>query len=136
MRAQLALCRARRPLEGIRGLAQMLAVAHELELAQRRGSRALARRGRAAPHDGRDAFDRHDVGLVVHEMDEQPRKFSELRTLGIGPAALGDLARRVRDRKSTRLNSSHSQISYAVFCLKKKKRHPTTLCLPHRTESS
>src|SRR2546430_13421733 len=26
-----------------------------------------------------------------------------------------------RDRKSTRLNSSHSQISYAVFCLKKKK---------------
>src|SRR2546427_9418721 len=32
-----------------------------------------------------------------------------------------------RDRKSTRLNSSHSQISYAVFCLKKKKktRHST-----------
>src|SRR2546430_13042547 len=28
-----------------------------------------------------------------------------------------------RDRKSTRLNSSHSQISYAVFCLKKKKNH-------------
>src|SRR2546428_8256025 len=28
-----------------------------------------------------------------------------------------------RDRKSTRLNSSHDQISYAVFCLKKKKRH-------------
>src|SRR2546430_13088280 len=28
---------------------------------------------------------------------------------------------RVGDRKSTRLNSSHSQISYAVFCLKKKK---------------
>src|SRR2546430_13539531 len=30
-----------------------------------------------------------------------------------------------RDRKSTRLNSSHSQISYAVFCLKKKKRKST-----------
>src|SRR2546430_11083683 len=28
---------------------------------------------------------------------------------------------KTRDRKSTRLNSSHSQISYAVFCLKKKK---------------
>src|SRR2546430_13138190 len=28
------------------------------------------------------------------------------------------------DRKSTRLNSSHSQISYAVFCLKKKKKTP------------
>src|SRR5438270_4743015 len=30
-----------------------------------------------------------------------------------------------RDRKSTRLNSSHSQISYAVFCLKKKKKYTT-----------
>src|SRR5688572_31361834 len=30
------------------------------------------------------------------------------------------------DRKSTRLNSSHSQISYAVFCLKKKKKIATT----------
>src|SRR2546430_7012193 len=29
-----------------------------------------------------------------------------------------------QDRKSTRLNSSHSQISYAVFCLKKKKHTP------------
>src|SRR2546427_3143750 len=28
----------------------------------------------------------------------------------------------IKDRKSTRLNSSHSQISYAVFCLKKKKK--------------
>src|SRR5688572_31610404 len=32
-------------------------------------------------------------------------------------------SRRRRDRKSTRLNSSHSQISYAVFCLKKKKKN-------------
>src|SRR2546427_4328865 len=32
----------------------------------------------------------------------------------------GTAARTGRDRKSTRLNSSHSQISYAVFCLKKK----------------
>src|SRR2546430_5821056 len=31
------------------------------------------------------------------------------------------------DRKSTRLNSSHSQISYAVFCLKKKKQKNTTV---------
>src|SRR2546430_8232172 len=31
------------------------------------------------------------------------------------------------DRKSTRLNSSHSQISYAVFCLKKKKKQLTTI---------
>src|SRR2546430_11127157 len=32
-----------------------------------------------------------------------------------------------KDRKSTRLNSSHSQISYAVFCLKKKKDDETML---------
>src|SRR5699024_12406354 len=36
-----------------------------------------------------------------------------------GRAALANL-RRIRDRKSTRLNSSHVSISYAVFCLKKK----------------
>src|SRR2546430_12187228 len=38
-----------------------------------------------------------------------------LRANGVGVAELPG------DRKSTRLNSSHSQISYAVFCLKKKK---------------
>src|SRR5256886_8994802 len=41
---------------------------------------------------------------------------------------------RARDRKSTRLNSSHSQISYAVFCLKKKNRKPlcpVCICLSH-----
>src|SRR3989442_8877968 len=38
--------------------------------------------------------------------------------------ALGDTAVvGVRDRKSTRLNSSHVRISYAVFCLKKKKKN-------------
>src|SRR2546430_3069229 len=35
--------------------------------------------------------------------------------------SMAPVAQRLRDRKSTRLNSSHSQISYAVFCLKKKK---------------
>src|SRR2546421_9021914 len=42
---------------------------------------------------------------------------------GDRPAALRDVIK--EDRKSTRLNSSHDQISYAVFCLKKKKPpHP------------
>src|SRR2546427_841998 len=36
----------------------------------------------------------------------------------------------VGDRKSTRLNSSHSQISYAVFCLKKKKKINLNLYTP------
>src|SRR2546427_7094251 len=42
------------------------------------------------------------------------------------PHRLGD--EHAPDRKSTRLNSSHSQISYAVFCLKKKR-----LGLPHQS---
>src|SRR2546422_8506869 len=37
-----------------------------------------------------------------------------------------ELYSRERDRKSTRLNSSHGYISYAVFCLKKKKKKQTT----------
>src|SRR5947199_4021141 len=40
-----------------------------------------------------------------------------------GGARIPSLAWRRRDRKSTRLNSSHLGISYAVFCLKKKKNH-------------
>src|SRR5688572_31561249 len=39
----------------------------------------------------------------------------------IDPARRGSRPRKI-DRKSTRLNSCHSQISYAVFCLKKKKK--------------
>src|SRR2546427_724422 len=39
---------------------------------------------------------------------------------------------KLRDRKSTRLNSSHSQISYAVFCLKKKKTRKKKKTLHHR----
>src|SRR5690349_23671700 len=43
------------------------------------------------------------------------------------PAQAGAAAQRAgRDRKSTRLNSSHVEISYAVFCLKKKKKKKTT----------
>src|SRR2546429_6479646 len=36
----------------------------------------------------------------------------------------------VQDRKSTRLNSSHGYISYAVFCLKKKKKHELAIVDP------
>src|SRR5207244_9531409 len=48
-----------------------------------------------------------------------------LRRSVVATRAINELvrnARRVRDRKSTRLNSSHQIISYAVFCLKKKKK--------------
>src|SRR3712207_7853345 len=63
--------------------------------APRRGARALPRRRIQA------AYSWHAAGVR--------------RTGGGGAPA--------RDRKSTRLNSSHANISYAVFCLKKKKKH-------------
>src|SRR5438309_8072398 len=40
----------------------------------------------------------------------------------LAPRHLWERANALEDRKSTRLNSSHSSISYAVFCLKKKKK--------------
>src|SRR2546430_5821980 len=45
------------------------------------------------------------------------RDVDDVRVAGQQEGLVGDL---LLDRKSTRLNSSHSQISYAVFCLKKK----------------
>src|SRR5688572_31789014 len=53
------------------------------------------------------------------EVTERAGKAFSSEEVGRG-AAFGDL----EDRKSTRLNSSHSQISYAVFCLKKKTAQP------------
>src|SRR2546430_9024814 len=51
-------------------------------------------------------------------------------------SALQHLKYKKQDRKSTRLNSSHSQISYAVFCLKKKKTYTITTQLAVRICSS
>src|SRR5256886_12665161 len=56
-------------------------------------------------------IDADDVAFVHEEWDVEDQ--SGLHR--------GRLAAARRDRKSTRLNSSHSQISYAVFCLKQKK---------------
>src|SRR3712207_8474561 len=55
---------------------------------------------------------------------------TKMQALNIMMSALRSWARAVaegrrRDRKSTRLNSSHANISYAVFCLKKKKKIDT-----------
>src|SRR3712207_8610068 len=48
-----------------------------------------------------------------------------------GPPSLdavrAHLSERLTDRKSTRLNSSHANISYAVFCLKKKNHHQSSI---------
>src|SRR2546422_5526630 len=50
-----------------------------------------------------------------------------LRAGGLGRAHLGAARAVLQDRKSTRLNSSHGYISYAVFCLKKKKTTTASL---------
>src|SRR2546430_11800316 len=55
----------------------------------------------------------------------QPSKETAAGLLVVALAAYITSAAFLADRKSTRLNSSHSQISYAVFCLKKKKVHQT-----------
>src|SRR5689334_24572492 len=59
------------------------------------------RRSRAEPGE-QDAEQEREAGFGVHVRPE---------------------SRQLTDRKSTRLNSSHSSISYAVFCLKKKKKN-------------
>src|SRR5260221_6974647 len=62
-----------------------------------------------------DAFDRADEGLAVADAVG-----IELQRVRHGRC--GEDERHALDRKSTRLNSSHTVISYAVFCLKKKKK--------------
>src|SRR2546429_6459022 len=61
-----------------------------------------------------------------------PNVFETSRTARIGRAAGVSLGAR-EDRKSTRLNSSHGYISYAVFCLKKKKRDRDRVRTRHTT---
>src|SRR5205085_12495740 len=72
-----------------------------------------------------EAPDRHALVPLGQELGEL------VEILVLAPArvdlderepALAPQLRECLDRKSTRLNSSHSQISYAVFCLKKKKK--------------
>src|SRR5215467_15807064 len=50
-----------------------------------------------------------------------------------GPRGAGERADRAADRKSTRLNSSHLVISYAVFCLKKNTNQSSTSHTPTKT---
>src|SRR2546430_10233284 len=74
------------------------------------------------------------LGLERRLVDDQPRRhrhdfLNRNEAVSAQGAASGneidDRIGKTEDRKSTRLNSSHSQISYAVFCLKKKKTSRT-----------
>src|SRR5438874_10464214 len=67
---------------------------------------------------------RYDMAKILHVMQDHVASCS--------PLIYGDYVI-LQDRKSTRLNSSHVEISYAVFCLKKKKKTKTmtSLLLTH-----
>src|SRR3712207_7924159 len=83
-------------------------------------TRSAASRGRAVPEPEdplRTAFER-DRDRILHA--KAFRRLKHKTQVFLNPD--GDhFVTRLTDRKSTRLNSSHANISYAVFCLKKKK---------------
>src|SRR5690606_41289647 len=70
------------------------------------------------------ARSRHAEATVAR--GARPRR-TQIRCVGRWPRLRGGIGlfvrQRGRDRKSTRLNSSHVKISYAVFCVKKKKKY-------------
>src|SRR5438034_1443355 len=82
-----------------------------------------------AHHPGHLTGDPHGR-LRAHLEDKRARRLQsggEAAGEDLHDAALaGILAGEAQDRKSTRLNSSHTVISYAVFCLKKKKKRTST----------
>src|SRR2546426_6686416 len=84
-------------------------------MSDRRGTRAMSLRIRLPPSEGRAEGSRDAEDLV-----DPP-----------GAAIDGDDE---QDRKSTRLNSSHLVISYAVFCLKKKKRKNANRAIQAETQ--
>src|SRR3712207_8598169 len=71
-----------------------------------------------AAGQARDEGGAERVGEEYRQVDA----FAPQRARGRGPAAFPGALAVEEDRKSTRLNSSHANISYAVFCLKKKKK--------------
>src|SRR5438874_7262478 len=63
-------------------------------------------------------------------------EWSRVYTGGRGSVSAGFVLKQPEDRKSTRLNSSHVEISYAVFCLKKKKNNKNRTKKIQRTVQS
>src|SRR6266496_2196341 len=92
----------------------------------KRGARVPLRAARAVPHrrPGHRARDL-PAGLALDPARRPDGRHQALRGRAPRPG-------RQRDRKSTRLNSSHVEISYAVFCLKKKKKKKLIVTLKEK----
>src|SRR3712207_8685168 len=79
-------------------------------------------------HDALPIFGSATDGRVPISVAERSLAASPFHWVGLVAVALAalladQLTKQLVDRKSTRLNSSHANISYAVFCLKKKKNN-------------
>src|SRR5258707_3875786 len=84
---------------------------------------------RSLPVGYRSSLERFRHGPAAFKLDwalDGPIPWKATECARAGTVHLGGTFEEI-DRKSTRLNSSHANISYAVFCLKKKKRHNITL---------
>src|SRR3712207_6974662 len=69
---------------------------------------------------GGEYYEPENINHLVGVCEKIARDIRNRYSLGFAPDASNLDGKKRRDRKSTRLNSSHANISYAVFCLKKK----------------
>src|SRR3712207_6847675 len=76
---------------------------------------------RSAEEEYMQRFERIGMMLMNRAQSSSPLESNPYAAILQDPIKKASAA---RDRKSTRLNSSHANISYAVFCLKKKKKKP------------
>src|SRR5438874_7881187 len=83
------------------------------------GAPAIRQRGLYFEHVRRQKIGQQTLEARLSELSAQVRQFQHIVQVVNGVAQRSNLS---QDRKSTRLNSSHVEISYAVFCLKKKKK--------------
>src|SRR2546421_1024541 len=74
-------------------------------------------------YDRVETFTRPGIAVMMVTLSDKTPASAVAEEFYQARKKLGDEAPKLPDRKSTRLNSSHDQISYAVFCLKKKKKH-------------
>src|SRR2546429_4288747 len=111
----------RRGSDWCRSLWRVDSVAPRETRAERGASRSVRPGALASQLGGRDAHPSHGIrrGRAVHALVAAIAHRVERFLSGGEAAAVSRNGRAVEDRKSTRLNSSHGYISYAVFCLKK-----------------